>query len=109
VWMRSSLVVRASDCQCRSRNSPGFDPSILRRSVIRGAADEAVLNTVHRRKKNQENLPGNFGWNPCTALCRYLVIESKSFPILKGKVASSIVDKYRTTFHTWNIFSEFAH
>jgi len=23
--MRSSLVVRASDCQCRSRNSPGFD------------------------------------------------------------------------------------
>jgi hypothetical protein len=24
-WMRSSLVVRASDCQCRSTNSPGFD------------------------------------------------------------------------------------
>jgi hypothetical protein len=29
LWMRSSPVVRASDCQCRSRNSPGFDPSIL--------------------------------------------------------------------------------
>ncbi len=49
-WMRSSLVVRASDCQCRSRNSPGFDPSILRHSVIWGAADEAVLNTVHTKK-----------------------------------------------------------
>jgi hypothetical protein len=30
-WMRSSLVVRASDCQCRS---PGFDLSILRHSGI---------------------------------------------------------------------------
>ena len=27
-------VVRASDCQCQSRNSPGFDPSILRHSGI---------------------------------------------------------------------------
>jgi hypothetical protein len=27
--MRFSRVVRASDCQCRSRNCPGFDPSIL--------------------------------------------------------------------------------
>jgi hypothetical protein len=30
--MRSNLVVRATDCQCQSRNSPGFDPSILRHS-----------------------------------------------------------------------------
>ncbi len=54
-WMRS-LVVRAFDCQCRSRNSPGFDPSIFRHSGIWGAADKAVLNTVHRRK-NQKNPP----------------------------------------------------
>ncbi len=47
MWMRSSQGVKASDCQCRSRNSPGLDPSILR---IWGAADEAVLNTVHRKK-----------------------------------------------------------
>ncbi len=36
-WMRSSLymyIVRASDCQCRSRNSPGFDPRILRHRRI---------------------------------------------------------------------------
>ncbi len=42
-----------SDCQCRRRNSPGFDSSILRHSGIWGAADEAVLNTVHR--KNPKN------------------------------------------------------
>ncbi len=40
-------IVRASDSQCRSRNCPGFDPSILRHSGIWGAADEAVLNKVH--------------------------------------------------------------
>ncbi len=51
VWMRSGWVVRASDFQCQSRNSPGFDPSILRHSGISGAADEAVLNTVHRKNK----------------------------------------------------------
>jgi hypothetical protein len=45
--MRSSLVV--------SRNSTWFDPSILRDNGIRGAADEALLNTVHRRKKIQKN------------------------------------------------------
>jgi hypothetical protein len=34
------------------RNSPGFDPSILQHSGIWGAADEAVLNIVHRKKFN---------------------------------------------------------
>jgi hypothetical protein len=29
LFMRSSRVVRASDSQCRSRNCPGFDPSLL--------------------------------------------------------------------------------
>jgi hypothetical protein len=33
-WLRFSRVVRASDCQCRSRNSPGLDPSILGNSGI---------------------------------------------------------------------------
>jgi hypothetical protein len=46
-WMSSSLVVRASGCQCQSRNSPGFDPGILGHSGIWGAADKAVLNNVH--------------------------------------------------------------
>jgi hypothetical protein len=49
--MRSSLVVRASDCQCTSCNGPGFDPSIRRHSGIRGAADEAVLNIVLNKRE----------------------------------------------------------
>ncbi len=49
--MRSSLVVRASDCQCTSCNGPGFDPSIRRHSGIWGAADEAVLNIVRTKRK----------------------------------------------------------
>jgi hypothetical protein len=47
--MRSSLVVRASDCQCTSCNGLGFDPSIRRHSGIWGAADEAVLNIVWKK------------------------------------------------------------
>ncbi len=49
--MRSSLVVRASDCQCTRCNGPGFNPSIRRHSRIWGAADEAVLNIVRKKKK----------------------------------------------------------
>jgi hypothetical protein len=56
--MRSSLVVRASDCQCTSCNGPGFDPSIRRHSGIWGAADEAVLNIVWR--KNRKNPPKKY-------------------------------------------------
>ncbi len=48
--MRSSRVVSASDCQCPSRNSPGFDPGILRHRGIWGAADEAVLNKEFTKK-----------------------------------------------------------
>jgi hypothetical protein len=51
LWMRSSRVVRASGCQCQSRNSPGFDRSILRQSGIWGAADEEMLNNVPKIKK----------------------------------------------------------
>jgi hypothetical protein len=39
-----SQVGRASDSQYRSRNCPGFDPSIIRHCEIWGAPDEAVLN-----------------------------------------------------------------
>jgi hypothetical protein len=44
--MKSSRVVRAFDCQCKSRNSPGLDPSILQHSGRWGAADETVLNSI---------------------------------------------------------------
>jgi len=42
-------VVRAPDFQCQSRNSPGFIPCILQHGWIWGAADEAVLNIVHKK------------------------------------------------------------
>jgi hypothetical protein len=41
-------VVRESDSQCISHNCSGFYPSILRQSGISGAADQTVLNTVHK-------------------------------------------------------------
>ncbi len=47
--MRSSRVVKASDNQCRSRNCPGFDHSILRHCGIWGAAaDEAGIINIKR-------------------------------------------------------------
>ncbi len=49
--MRSSLVIRASDCQCTSCNGPGLDLSIRRHSGIWGAADEAMLNIVRTKRK----------------------------------------------------------
>jgi hypothetical protein len=50
-WLESrSLVVRASDSQCRGRNCPRFDPSILLHSGgIWGAVDEAVLISYIKR------------------------------------------------------------
>ncbi len=51
-WMRSSLVVRESDSQCRNCNCPGYEPCILRHSGIWGATDEAVLNKVLKNFQN---------------------------------------------------------
>jgi hypothetical protein len=49
----SNPVDRASGCQCQIRNSPGFDPRLLRHSGIWGMADEAVLNYVHKGKNTK--------------------------------------------------------
>jgi hypothetical protein len=82
-WMRSSLVVRASDCQCRSRNSPGFYPSILRHRGIWGAADEAVLKTVHRKKSLKKSplliFRENHPEKPCLQYCMYNMVTTASY------------------------------
>ncbi len=39
---------------CTSTVDYQFDPSILRHSEIWGAADEAVLNNVHKKKKSKK-------------------------------------------------------
>ncbi len=44
----------ASACQCQSRTSPGFDPSVLRHSDIWGAAEETVLNKYDKLRNRQQ-------------------------------------------------------
>ncbi len=51
-----------------SRNCPGFDTSILRHGAIWGAADEAVLNIVHKKRK--KNPKKSLIWH----VCRYWII-----------------------------------
>ncbi len=58
--------------QCQSRNSPGFDPSVLRQSGMRGAAGEAVLNNV--RRKIKKHLPFS---NSMICLCDCICFISK--------------------------------
>jgi hypothetical protein len=58
--MRSNRVVRASDSLWLSRNCPGFDPSILRHSGFRRAADETVLKKVTKKiQKSPLKVGGN--------------------------------------------------
>ncbi len=48
---KSSMYIISQNTEnTRGRNSPGFYPRILRHSGIWGAADEAVLYNVHKRK-----------------------------------------------------------
>ncbi len=47
--MRSSRVVKVSDCQCQNHNRPGFDPSIHRHSGIWGATVKELLNKVLKK------------------------------------------------------------
>ncbi len=42
-WIRSSRVAVASDCQCRSRNCPGFNHSILRHISKRSKPNMAFI------------------------------------------------------------------
>ncbi len=98
VWMRSNLVVRVSDCQCRSRNSPGFDPSILRHSGIRGAADEAVLNTVLGKKEIQKNPPVSYSPTqqyPPLPSSFYQLTHSQSHTLI---IVGVCLDGQRTSF-----------
>jgi hypothetical protein len=81
--MRSGLVVRASDC----RNSPGFDPSILRHRGILRAADEAVLKNVHIKKKKKKK--SSFKMCICTNKCAswsmiYSVCMQWNLPTIYG-------------------------
>ncbi len=101
--MRSSRVVRASDSKCRSRNCPGYGPSILRHSGIWGAADEAGwIMYIKRKNRNlsnaiqyRNNLRYHFA-KKCyiirkhnsivetsSSLCRYLIKHEIVFSVRK--------------------------
>jgi hypothetical protein len=53
--MRFSRMVIASGCQCRSRNSPGFDPSVLRSDTVESEGQQmkqcGLWNNVHKKIK----------------------------------------------------------
>jgi hypothetical protein len=55
--MRPSRVVNASGGQRQSCISRDFDRSLIRPSGILGAADEAVLNNVHKKEKKPKKPP----------------------------------------------------
>ncbi len=48
-------VKNVNSINAQSQSSSGFDPNILRYSGIWGAADEAVLNNVHKRKNPKKS------------------------------------------------------
>ncbi len=83
---RYSCVVRTFDCQCKSRNSPGFYPSILRHSRIWGAADKAVLNKVH----TETNLKNH----PCLYIIVITIIMSLLFTTNVQIICKSLISVF---------------
>jgi hypothetical protein len=47
-WMKSSREVRASHCQCQSRDSPGFDPIYIFASQVREKLTEFKISHIAR-------------------------------------------------------------
>jgi hypothetical protein len=111
LWMRSSRVVRAPDCQCQSRNSPGFDPSILRHSGIWGAADEAacVEKCVHQKIK--ENLLLMIIWSFISQTASLRLDLKPLFLINSGGFNKALffvrLESYRLNYCTVNIAIHF--
>jgi len=86
LWRRSSQVVRASGCQCTSRNSAEFDPSILKHNgmlesdIKKKSKKIPLLNfsncNTHRNMSNCVNamlyIDGTINWVRNTGMSRYL-------------------------------------
>ncbi len=88
VWMRSSWLVRVPGYHCQSRNSPGFNPSILRHSGIWGAADEAVLNNVHKKFFFLNPTSINFCRNQKMKIENIVAVEDKTKAYMKIQLLS---------------------
>ena len=105
--MRSCRVVRASGCQWRSRNTLGFDPSILRHYKIWGAA---VLSNVYKKWKKSYKIPlkkKNFliWFDSSFANIRvfYALLTSKSLLPWGPKIKNTVVLAHLPPF-TWFFF-----
>ncbi len=51
-------MVKSSDCQCQSRFSSGFDPSILRHSGLGEGGRCSSVDNLHKKKKRKKELFG---------------------------------------------------
>ncbi len=86
-------MVRASDCQCKSRNSPGFIPVSPTQGNLR-SADEAVLNKVHK-SKNKKALCKNRITPPPFSQCQtitflsYFIFYTLQYMFMYGFISSS--------------------
>ncbi len=104
--MRSSLVVRASDCQCTSCNGgPEFYPSIRRHSGIWGVADEAVLNIVRKNIKipPKNSKKADFVWPAWSAVSTVMppVVVAPSYCVLSTNTISSVRNSPWFELNTW--------
>ncbi len=85
---------RVSDCQCQCRDSPGFDPSILRFSGIWVAAVEAVLNKVKKIPKNPHINQNHLKWEAGTGRTLLTVV------LLRGVGTRKLLLRGVTRLHT---------
>ncbi len=100
-WMRSnragmisSQVVRASGCQCQSRNSPVVRSQHPPTQWIRRAADEAVLQNVTKKRKKflLKNVNDDFSiCLPFLSMKKLLISFSFSKTSRTGKVSYNIL------------------
>ncbi len=74
----------------------GFDPSILRHSEIWGAADEAVLNKVHKMILVPKVV---FSWSSWTVLDKYVKTANEGFFL--AKIASRSVKAWLCALLGW--------
>ncbi len=103
----SGKRLRASDSQCRNRNCPGFDPSILRHSGSKGAANEAVLNILHKKKQSKK-IPLYFGltlseWLKHGSCFQNHLNQIFNVWIFIKKCPNSMMSLFIAQKHTWRL------
>ncbi len=101
--MRSSRVARASYCQCRRRNSPGFDPSNLQYSGIWGGGRWSSIEWSTQKKFKQNppsiNLLNKYGHSTFpeqraeVKSCTYRKLVAKTLPVSRSCFPPSCISR----------------